>query len=200
MNLTLRRIIFFSFCLLFLVISPLIILYASGYELDWKHLFTPLAVQKTGMTIIHSEPSGADIFLNNKEAQHFSLLPNSKDNAIKTPAIIKDLAPGSYDLRVEIPGYWPWERQINIFPGKITHVLDINLFRKNSAQLLTKLASQNISLAPNNKKIFLPASGQLFDLKSQNLEKISSTSFATSTTARGSGPRSQSIRCRAARR
>jgi len=55
--------------LLFAIISSLIILYASGYEINWQHLLTPLGVQKTGMIIIHSEPSGADIFLNNKKGR-----------------------------------------------------------------------------------------------------------------------------------
>jgi hypothetical protein len=188
MNLILRRIIFYSFCLIFLIVSPLIILYASGYEIDWQHLFTPLGVQKTGMTIIYSTPAGADIFLNNQPAERFTSLflkqfIPSQNNAIRTPARIKDLTPGSYDLRVEIPGYWPWQRRIDIFPGKITHVLDINLFKKTGPQLLAGLGSQQISLSPNNKKIFLPASGKFFDLKAQSLDKISTASFATATIA-----------------
>ncbi|MDD5528109.1 MAG: PEGA domain-containing protein [Patescibacteria group bacterium] len=188
MSLTLRRIIFYSFCLLFLIISPLIILYASGYEINWRHLFTPLAVQKTGMTIIYSNPAGADIFLNDREAQYFSSpflkqIISYKNNAIRTPARIKDLLPGSYDLRVELPGYWPWERRIDILPGKITHVLDINLFRNAAPQRLAEVKPQEISLSPNNKKIFLPATGELFDLKTQSLEKISPIAFASSTIA-----------------
>ncbi|HTX87072.1 MAG TPA: PEGA domain-containing protein [Candidatus Nanoarchaeia archaeon] len=185
MTLTLRRIIYYSFCLLFLIITPLIILYASGYEIDWQHLFTPLAVQKTGMTIIYSTPSGANIFLNGQPVERFTdiffqkLIP-SASNAIRTPAHIKNLAPGSYDLSVQLPGYWPWQRRIDIFPGKITHVLDINLFKNTSPQLLASRQSQRLSLAPNNKEIFLPASGQLFDIKTQALDKISAA-FSTST-------------------
>jgi hypothetical protein len=186
MNLTLRRIIFFSFCLLFLIISPLVILYASGYQIDWRHLFTPLAVQKNGMTIINSEPAGADIYLNNQQVHLFSnflardIIP-SEGNAVRTPAHIKDLTPGAYDLRVEIPGYWPWERQINIFPGQITHVLDINLFKKSSPELLAQVISQPIYLSPNNKKIFLSAAGELFDLKSQTLGNAIASGSASST-------------------
>jgi len=71
MNLTLRRIIFYTFCFLFLVISTLIILYASGYQINYRYLFTPLGVQKTGMTIIYSNPAGADIYLNNKMVKRF---------------------------------------------------------------------------------------------------------------------------------
>ncbi|MDD4902534.1 MAG: PEGA domain-containing protein [Patescibacteria group bacterium] len=188
MTLTLRRIIYYSFCLVFLIVTPLIILYASGYQIDLHHLLTPLGVQKTGMAIIYSIPAGADIYLNDLPARHFSnlflqqIVP-PKENAIKTPARVKDLMPGSYDLRVEINGYWPWQRRIVIFPGKITHVLDINLFRRTSPQQLAKVASQQIFLSPNSKKIFLSSTGQLFDIKSQNLEKISPNFAATSTLA-----------------
>ena len=186
MNLTLRRIIFYTFCFLFLVISTLIILYASGYQIDYRHLFTPLGVQKTGMTIIYSNPAGADIYLNDREVKRFSspwlgqIIP-AQDILIKTPANIKDLAPGQYDLRVEIPGYWPWERQINIFPGKITHVLDINLFRKTTPELLAQVDNQPIFLSPNDKKIFLSAAGRFFDLKTQTLGNVMTTAISSTT-------------------
>jgi hypothetical protein len=188
MNFTLRRIIYYSFVLLFLIITPLVILYASGYELDWQHLFTPLAVQKTGMTIVYSNPAGADIYLNNKKAEYFSdlLLKQfvpAQNNAIRTPARVKNLMPGTYDLKVELAGYWPWERRIEIFPGKITHVLDINLFKNTSPQKIAEVKSQEISLSPNNKKIFLPLTGQLLDLKSQSLENLSPDSYVSSTDA-----------------
>jgi hypothetical protein len=168
------------------IISVLIILYASGYQIDYRHLFTPLGVQKTGMTIIYSNPAGADIYLNYREVKRFSspwlgqIIP-AQDILIKTPANIKDLAPGQYDLRVEIPGYWPWERQINIFPGKITHVLDINLFRKTTPELLAQVDSQPIFLSPNDKKIFLSAAGRFFDLKTQTLGNILSIAVSSTT-------------------
>jgi hypothetical protein len=168
------------------IISVLIILYASGYQIDYRHLFTPLGVQKTGMTIIYSNPAGADIYLNDKEVKRFSspwigqIIP-AQDILIKTPANIKDLTPGQYDLRVEIPGYWPWERLINIFPGKITHVLDINLFRKTAPELLAQIDSQPIFLSPNDKKIFLSAADRFFDLKTQTLGNVLSTAVSSTT-------------------
>ena len=124
MTIGLRRIIFYSFCLIYFIITPVIILYASGYEIDWRHLFTPLAIQKTGMIMIESSPAGANIYLNGQEKEPLTglflekLFPK-KDEAFKTPAKIKNLLPGSYNLRVEMPGYWPWERRIAINPGKL---------------------------------------------------------------------------------
>jgi|WetSurMetagenome_2_1015567.scaffolds.fasta_scaffold08119_3 hypothetical protein len=178
MNITIKRIIFYSFCLIFLIATPIIILYSSGYEIDWRHLFTPLAVQKTGMVIIYSEPTGAEIYLNDQKQYIFSSLTlkfiPAKFDTIKTPARIKNLLPGAYDLQVELPGYWPWNRRINIYPGKITHILDINLFKQGSPVFIAATADKQLYLSPSDKKIFLPQSGKIFDLKTEIFEKISS--------------------------
>lgn len=192
MNIVLRRIIFYSFCLAFFIISPIVILYASGYQIDWRHIFTPLAVQKTGMTIIESTPSGANIYLNGQEQRPFAAaflekLSLGKNEAIKTPAKIKNLMPGSYDLRVEAPGFWPWERRIVINPGKITHILDINLFKNNKPLRLFDSPLQSLSLSPNNKKILLAASSLLLDLKTEKSEKISEAPQDSSSIAAWSG-------------
>jgi hypothetical protein len=178
MNIIIKRIIFYSFCLVFLIASPIIILYASGYEIDWRHLFTPLAVQKTGMAIINSEPSGAEIYLNNQKQLIFSGLAlkfmPAKIDTLKTPTRIKNLLPGAYDLRIELPGYWPWNRRINIYPGKITHLIDVNLFKQSAPVFIAAYPEQPLYSSPSNKKIFLPQDGMLFDFKTENFEKIAS--------------------------
>ncbi|HTW96883.1 MAG TPA: PEGA domain-containing protein [Candidatus Methylomirabilis sp.] len=180
MSITIRRIIFYSFCVIFLIATPIVILYASGYEIDWQHLFTPLGIQKTGMTIIYSEPPGANIYLNGQKQEQllntfFAKLNLPASSPIKTPTRIKNLAPGTYDLLVELPGYWPWQRKIKIYSGKITHVLDINLFRKNSPQLLATASLQAVYLSPSVKKILLPAAGLLLDLKSEKIQQLPQT-------------------------
>lgn len=170
-----RKILFYIFILAFIVITPNVVLYSAGYKIDLRHPFTPLMVQKTGMTIIQSEPAGAKIFLNDRAQKKSSLLFLKEENLVKTPAKIKDLLPGSYDLRVEADGYWPWNRRIKIYPGEITHVLDIKLFKKNLPSLITAAAfDQKTSLSPNKKKVFLPQDGLLIDLKTEISEKIAS--------------------------
>jgi hypothetical protein len=181
MSLNLRRLIFYSFCLVFFIATPLIILYARGYEIDWQQLSTPLALKKTGMAIIYSEPSGADIYLNGQLQTQFNgrflkkIIPAEK-NSLKTPARIKELTPGAFDLKVDLPGYWPWTRRIMIYPEKITHILDINLFRNGQPILLSDVPRQKVSLSPNSKKLLLPSSGLTLDLKSAKTEKVASGS------------------------
>jgi len=169
-----RKILFYLFILAFLIISPIVILYAAGYKIDWQKSFTPFMIQKTGMIIIESEPPSANIFLNNKELANVSFNPWQKNLEIKTPTRIKNILPGDYDLKVGLPQYWPWARRIKVNPGQITHVLDIMLFKNNPPILLTSTNAKNFFLAPNNKKIFLPEDNNLFDIKSEQIEKVAS--------------------------
>jgi len=58
MNLIRRRILYIFFIFLFLLITPLIILYANGYKLS-----NNFRLEKTGILILDSEPQDAKIFL-----------------------------------------------------------------------------------------------------------------------------------------
>ncbi len=175
-----RKILFFIFLTAFFVLTPYILLYASGYQFDWRRPFSPLMIQKTGMAIVYSEPSGASIYLNDKKQKDLSLSLNfGHDNSLKTPVKMKNLLPGSYDLRVELPGYWPWTRRITIHPGQITHVLDINLFRKDLPVLIAKSSVGDIYPSPNHKKALLE-NGDLIDLKTESVEmKLASSTPAS---------------------
>jgi hypothetical protein len=176
-----RKVLFLIFLTAFFVLTPYILLYASGYQFDWRHPFSTLMIQKTGMAIIYSEPAGANIYLNDKKQKDLSLslsLNFNHDNSLKTPVKMKNILPGAYDLRVELPGYWPWSRRIRIYPGQITHVLDVNLFRKDLPILIAKSAAGELYPSPNHKKVLLE-SGELLDLKSEAVE----TTLASSTPA-----------------
>jgi len=173
MNTVKRKILFVIFIIAFFIISPIVIFYASGYKLDWKNPLSFYFIQKTGMLIIASDPAEAEIFLNEKKQKNFS--PDLKifkgGETIKTPAKIKNLLPGSYDLRVERPGYWPWERRIKIFSEQITHVLDVRLFRHSLPTLSILTNDTEIKVSPNDKKMILLPSGDIFEIKTRRFPK-----------------------------
>lgn len=158
------------------MLTPYVILYASGYQMDWRHPFSPTMIQKTGMAIVYSEPSGAFIFLNDKKQKTLNFSLNQKNSVIKTPAKIKNLLPGSYELKVDLPGYWAWSRRIIIYPGQITHILDIDLFRKDLPMLVINAPMADLYPAPNLKKVLIGQENLLLDLKSEVGEKITAPS------------------------
>jgi len=100
---TLRKILFYLFVALYLVLCPLIILYALGY------IFTPKAEEgfaKTGLMHFETLPTGASISISNKRYVE------------KTPSTVRNLLAGVYDVKLSRTGYRSWNQKIKITPGK----------------------------------------------------------------------------------
>ena len=110
----------------FVVATPILVLFTRGYEIDWtNHRFV-----KTGVFVMKTLPTKADIFLNNKEL------------AGKTPETVRFLLPGDYDVRIEKDGYQSWTKRLSINPQFATWINEdrdfITLFRKTADQLTAK--------------------------------------------------------------
>ncbi len=100
---TLRKILFYFFVALYLVLCPLIILYALGY------IFTPKVEEgfaKTGLMHFETLPSGASVSIANRQY------------AERTPTTVRNLLAGTYDVKISRPGYRSWTQTIGIAPGK----------------------------------------------------------------------------------
>lgn len=141
MTKTTRQIIFFLFVFIFLTASPTILIYALGYQLNWQdwHL------QKTGSLIVETEPKGARIFLDNQpQASVWQSLWNPKNNFARTPAKLKNIKPNLYNIRLELDGYWPWEKQLAIEPNQSTFIENVRLFAKSLPLLLNQQDSSAI--------------------------------------------------------
>lgn len=146
MTLKIRRILFLFFVIIFFTVTPWLSLYAAGYKikLGWPPDFKQ-SLQKTGMLILDTSPRGARIFIDNKPSQlFFKKYFNQEQSYIKTPAKIKNVLPGEYNIRLELSDYWSWEKKLVIEPGQATYAEDVYLFKKN-------LPLQIISLIPEEK-------------------------------------------------
>ncbi len=155
MTLRTRRILYITFLFLFFTITPLLCLYAAGYKINFSKGF----IQKTGMLILDSKPEGARIFLNNKPQQFFfkkyytKFTDQKEDSYISTPAKIKNLLPGEYQVKLELEGYWPWEKKLEILPGATTYAEDINLFKKNTPLIVLDKKIIDAQISYNKKYI-----------------------------------------------
>jgi hypothetical protein len=138
MTLRFRRWLFAGFCLAFVVMAVLILPYAFGYKLDgrgWK-------LQKTGMFVIETKPKGAQIYLNDKlQTSQLLVWSGDQDKAIQTPAKLSHIIPGNYRVRLELEGYWPWEKELAVRAGESTYLEDVRFFKHNLPELL--FASQS---------------------------------------------------------
>ncbi len=97
-----RRILFYLFLLIYLILCPGLLLYASGY------IFDPFTreVERTGLIHLSSIPPGAVIYLEHRRFVR------------KTPATIDQLRPGDYRVTLSMPGHRPWTQSVAVRAGK----------------------------------------------------------------------------------
>ena len=142
-----RRFLFYFFLLAFLVITPLLSLYAAGYKFS-----SGFKIQKTGLFVIESQPANAYIYLNDKIQKKFlNSLFSRQDQAITTPVKIKGILPGEYEVRLEKNGYWPWQKKLKIDSGQTSYAQDIILFKKDIPLLIVPNKFKHIAISPNEK-------------------------------------------------
>ena len=169
MTLKTRRILYIFFILLFLTITPLISLYASGYKIGQE-----FRIEKTGILILDSKPAGATIYLDDKAQRVFwKKYFNPEESYIQTPAKIKNLLPGEYFVRIEAPGYWPWQKKLKIEPGQSTFAEDVRLFKKDLPTNVVEGSFQEILFQENPNYLFLKngTNTQLLNLEHESIEK-----------------------------
>jgi DNA-binding beta-propeller fold protein YncE len=123
--------------------TTIVLLLVRGYSFDLKD-----GIHKTGLIVLDSNPKNAYITVNNHVQPE------------KTRATLK-LPPGEYDVKVDLPSVYPWEKQIKLDPASAELEEHILLFRKNTdPKTLTKTApiAQSLS-ASGNEYAFLTANG-----------------------------------------
>ena len=146
-----RKILFYFFLALYLVLCPIIILYALGY------IFTPKVEEgfaKTGLIHIETLPSNASISVMNRRY------------ADKTPATIRNLLSGQYNVKVVLRGHRPWERKVKIEPGKAVNFEKVLLTPQNiKIRTLVAKSFEDLWPVPGTRFLLLKSAGRTGDLR-----------------------------------
>lgn len=171
MTLKVRRILSLIFIIFFLIITPAIVLYAAGYRLGRNGF----SVQRTGMFIIESKPKGAKILLNGKTQKTLINSLFNKNSFVATPAKIKNLLPGEYDLSLELNGYFSWQKKLTINPGASTFAKDIYLFKNSPPVQIAPAKIEAISFSPDKNRALIISTDRLtfLNLSSETEESAS---------------------------
>lgn len=119
MSLTVRRIIFYCLLITFIVSAPIIIGYTAGYRYSIKQR----RIVTTGIISAQSNPEQARIYFNGALY---------KD---RTPALITNLAPGSYKIEIVREGFHPWNKTLNVESEKTTFTGAVMLFKRGTEPL-----------------------------------------------------------------
>ncbi|MEK7557906.1 MAG: hypothetical protein AAB530_01710 [Patescibacteria group bacterium] len=170
MTIKTRQIICIFLYLIFLIITPLIIIFAAGYKFNFnKNKIIPFSLQKTGMFILDSQPPNAKIFINNQIQQNLiNKIFSNKTNNITTPAKIKNLLPEEYTVKLELASYWPWEKKLRITSGNSTYAENIFLFKQSSPILIKTTKINDLQLSPSKEKLAILSNDQLSLLNLMN--------------------------------
>lgn len=146
-----RKILFYLFFALYLVLCPIIILYAFGY------IFTPKleeGLTKTGLIHIETLPSNALISIGNRRY------------AERTPATVRNLLSGIYDIKILLRGYRPWVQQVKVEPGRAVSLEKILLIPKNvKVRSLATGSFEDIWPVPGTRYLLLKGGKRAGDLK-----------------------------------
>ncbi len=112
-----RRFYFALLAVTFLVGTPMVILYSSGYRIDWN----TGDLEKTGGIYIGSYPKGVDISVDGVLQGTTSTFPLSQGK------LISRLTPTRHAIRVEKAGFAAWEKTLTIEPNMVTEARNIFL-------------------------------------------------------------------------
>lgn len=136
-----RRTILVGLILLFVLISPIVIFYTAGYRYD----ITTHTIQQTGVLSINARPRDARVTANNVSIDK------------RLPIRLSNRAPGTYWVRIEKDGYYPWEKSIVIRSNETTYIRDVTLIKKDEPEQLAIDTTNLIDLdsSPNGKFLSL---------------------------------------------
>src|SRR3989344_2228453 len=104
MNLKTRFSLIGGGIVIFLILTPILVLYARGFKYD----FETRSLIKTGTLVVRTEPADVRLFL------------NDDSKADQAPATIRFLLPADYNLKLEKDGYQTWTKRLTIHSQFVT--------------------------------------------------------------------------------
>lgn len=128
-----RRLLFYTLILVFLIITPLMIALAVGYNLNLKAFsFFP-----TGGIFVKTNQTGVDIWLDGELIRETSFLISG--------ALLSNVPVGTHNARIDKEGYRSWEKNISVHKGMVSEYRAVMMI-PISAPVIS--ASENIYREP----------------------------------------------------
>lgn len=128
--------IMFFLIALFFIISPLLLLYTTG----WRWNFSTWEAEATGVLSIDTLPEDAAVFLNEK------LIGTAQ------PLRLASLVPGIYQVKISKDGYYAFNTDVTVRSHETTYIRNTTLFAINSPILVTSTIGQISNLGITTAK------------------------------------------------
>ncbi len=149
-----RRLFFYTLILVFFLLAPLLVALSYGYRLD---LGTGEVEQRGGIFVKSRTPS-LSIFLNGDFVKETSFISGG--------ALLPEITPGSYLLRIEKEGFSPWSKTAQVKPSLVTELRYVMLIPRPLTA--TSTAKADLALLDNQNN---PAKNFSLDQKNNLIQK-----------------------------
>jgi len=107
-----RFITYILAAIVFVACGLYIVCYAAGYKID----FVNREIKQTAMIDVQADDL-SEVMLDNKSVGFGR-------------KILRDIEPGSYNIEVKKPGYYPWYRTVELSAGQASILNDVILFKQ----------------------------------------------------------------------
>jgi len=149
-----RIFLFFIFIIIFLIISPIIVLYSSGYRFD----FQTKKITQTGGFYFKVFPKNVQISVTPLNP-NFSLKENKrivkKTDFFFGAVFLKNLLPKKYLVEIQKNGYHSWQKILEVKEKEVTDAKNVTLLPEKPEVSLFEKEIEDMFLSPDEKKIIL---------------------------------------------
>src|SRR3989344_4799127 len=135
----------FGVLALLILITTGIFLYAQGYRLDFRQR----TLTATGIILAKSLPEGAQVYLDGE----LTTATNSTLSGVK---------PGTYQVKIERDGYFPWEKNIEVKAGLVTEIIALLPPLSPSLTAVTQEGARLVTSAPSGVKAAFLSKNKLY--------------------------------------
>ncbi len=137
LNKTIRLSILLTFIGLFLLLTPIILFYTVGYRYDWKNGL----LKETGAISIEVSPATTTIYINNQKIND------------QSPVRLSTVSPNRYTVRLALPGYYDWTKEISVRNQQTVYLKDIHLLRQSEPVAMASGTLGTLSLSPDGESL-----------------------------------------------
>ncbi len=142
MTLRKRRIILAISVLAFLILTPILLLYTLGYQIDRN-----FRIGRTGGLYVSSPLSGSEIFVNDHREK--------KTNILQGGVFLQNLVTGDYPVLVTKEDYWPWLKNLEIKEGMVAEARAVLVPQSPRGEIILRGTFSNVWSSPYDKLLLL---------------------------------------------
>ena len=164
MNKKTRTILFLACLLVFILITPLAVLYSQGYRVDLNPPEGWIKISQAGGLFLKITPRQTDVYVDDKLIKRTDFFFGS--------VLIENLLPKKHKITVKKQDYHGWEKTFEIKEKEVVEAKNIILFPEQINVNLLSDKTEKIWLSLDQKKIIaLEKQEQSWSLKSHDLAR-----------------------------